>query len=165
MLQNSYLELFRYLSRKTSDPHTAADLAQESVTRVLAMQASGELISNARALLFRIARNLLTDQYRQNSVRECENIDTLEQTDIPAIPRHQQPEEIVSASQIYQAYSQAIETLPPRCREAFILHVLDGLPQAEVAEKMGISRSMVEKHLARAMLACRQCECQLKQPQ
>ena len=164
MLQNSYLELLRYLSRKTNDPHAAADLAQESITRVLTIQASGELISNARALLFRIANNLLTDQYRQRHIREHENIDTLEQADMPAIPSYQQPEEIMSATQTYQAYSQTIEALPPRCREAFILHVLDGLPQADVAEKMGISRSMVEKHIVRAILACRECARQLQQP-
>jgi RNA polymerase sigma-70 factor (ECF subfamily) len=45
----------------------------------------------------------------------------------------------------------AIDELPPRCREVFVLHKLDGLSHADVADRLGISRNMVEKHVIRAM--------------
>ncbi|WP_240493577.1 sigma-70 family RNA polymerase sigma factor [Pandoraea sp. ISTKB] len=46
---------------------------------------------------------------------------------------------------------QTISALPERCRLVFLLHGLHELPQAEVAIHMGISRSMVAKHMSRAM--------------
>jgi RNA polymerase sigma factor (sigma-70 family) len=59
---------------------------------------------------------------------------------------------------------QAIEDLPLRCREAFILHRFDGLPHVEVAERMGISCKMVEQHIKLAMTACRRCKARLDAP-
>lgn len=46
---------------------------------------------------------------------------------------------------------RTIAALPERCRLVFLLHGLHELPQAEVASHMGISRSMVAKHMSRAM--------------
>ena len=63
--------------------------------------------------------------------------------------------------QVIRAYVAAIEALPPRCREAFILHVFDDMPHAEIARAMGVSCSMIEKHIVRGMVACKMCERQL----
>lgn len=59
------------------------------------------------------------------------------------------------SSQTVDALLAAIGELPLRCREAFILHKFDGLSQAEVARQMGISVTMVERHIKLGMQACR----------
>ena len=75
-----------------------------------------------------------------------------------AAPQACEPDVAASSAQGVNALLATIDALPLRCREAFILHKFDGLPHAEVAEQMGISRKMVEQHIKLAMDACRRCK-------
>lgn len=163
LLERYYRELLNFLARRVSDRDAAADLAQESYARVLAVSQAGQAIGDARALLYRTAHNLLIDRHRRQQVRRHEDLDTLAESELPQAPTHQQPEEALASAQVVRAYVRAIEALPPRCREAFVLHVFDGLTHAQVGQRMGISASMVEKHIVRAMLACKACERQLRE--
>lgn len=113
--------------------------------------ADGE-VGNARALLFEVARNLLIDRHRQLRVRRHESDEVLQ--DHPA-PAGAEPEARYAGQQRVQLLVATIEALPPRCREAFILHKIEGVPQAEVARQMGISLNMVERHIMLAVATCR----------
>jgi RNA polymerase sigma factor (sigma-70 family) len=75
----------------------------------------------------------------------------------PAAPAASEPEAVLASNQSVEALLATIELLPLRCREAFMLHKFDGLSHAEVAQRMGISRKMVEQHMALALQACRRC--------
>ncbi|MET0322590.1 MAG: sigma-70 family RNA polymerase sigma factor [Duganella sp.] len=160
MVTRYYRELLNFLSRAVNNRDAAADLAQESYARVLALQHAGETIAEPRALLYRTARNLLIDRHRRDAVRghaadaepEFDILDTL------AAPAASEPETAAMSAQAVQAMLTAIDALPLRCREAFILHKFDGLPQAQVAQQMGISVTMVERHIKHAMQACRRCQ-------
>jgi len=158
LLERYYRELLNFLHRQVSDRDTAADLAQESYARVLAVQHAGRDVLDGRALLYRTARNLLVDQHRRNAVRRHEPLDAITEADQPHALAHLQPENVLASQQVQRAYIGAIEFLPPRCREAFVLHVFDELTHAQIARHMGISVSMVEKHVVRGMLACKSCE-------
>lgn len=164
MLERYHRELLNFLLRQVNDREAAADLAQESCARVLAVQHGGQPVLDLRALLYRTARNLVIDRHRRNDIRRHEDLHELPDADHPLAPRHLQPEEALSSLQIGRAYVDAIEALPPRCREAFMLHVFDELSHAEIARHMGISVSMVEKHVVRGMVACKLCERQLQAP-
>jgi len=154
-----YRELLRFLQGTVRDRDTAADLAQESYARVLAVQESGEPIAEPRALLYRTARNLVIDQYRRSEVRgtyaATEGDAATDAADWTAGPEALEPEVAAMSSQTVDALLAAIGELPLRCREAFILHKFDGLSQAEVARQMGISVTMVERHIKLGMQACR----------
>lgn len=152
MVTRYYRELLNHFSRQVKDRDGAADIVQEAYARVLAVQQTGEPIHEPRALLYRTARNVLIDEQRRSAVRGAEDPQTLEE--MPA-PTAQQPEEAYAAMQGVNRLIAVIEALPPRCREAFVLHKFDGLSHAEVAERMGISRNMVERHVMLAVLACR----------
>jgi len=155
MLERFYRELLNFLHRQVDDRDMAADLAQESYARVLAAQHAGQPVLDARALLYRTARNLVIDQHRRAQVRRHESLETVAGPEQPPAPQHLQPEEALASRQTVHAYVQVIEALPPRCREAFVLHIIDGIPQSDIAQRMGISISMVEKHVVRGTLACR----------
>ncbi len=60
--------------------------------------------------------------------------------------------EVVYASQRLNKVERAVAQLPPRCREVFLIHRLDGLSYSQIAVQLGISVSAVEKHMARACL-------------
>lgn len=158
MLERYHRELFNFLSRQVKDRETAADLTQESYARVLSAVASGQNVLNARALLYRVARNLVIDQYRRDEIRRHDNLDTLSHEQHPSAPAHLQPEQQLASQQVIRAYVATIEALPPRCREAFVLHVFDQFDHHQIAKHMGISSSMVEKHIVRALVACKLCE-------
>ncbi|OBR54711.1 hypothetical protein A6456_37455 [Paraburkholderia tropica] len=156
-----YNELLRFCRLTVKDPDTARDVVQDAYQRFLTVQASGEAIPQPAAFLKQVARRLLVDRFRYERVRDHLDIDQLEEDDEPASPRYLQPEEKLASMQVIRAYVAVIEALPPRCREAFILHVFEEMPHAEIATKMNISYSMVEKHIVRGMVACKVCERQL----
>ena len=71
---------------------------------------------------------------------------------LPDIPVSvDEPLERILWRQQLEALRQAIEALPPRCRQVFLLHRLHDMPQADVADALGISRNMVARHMMRAM--------------
>lgn len=65
------------------------------------------------------------------------------------------PERKADDKQTLARLLNVVTCLPPRCREAFVLHKFDGLTYVEVAERMGISVGQVEKHMMRALDTCR----------
>lgn len=158
VLERYHRELLNFLTRQVSDRDTAADLAQESYARVLTAQHAGQAVLDVRALLYRVARNLVIDQHRRAEVRSHDDLDALPEGCHPSAPAHLQPEAALASQQVIRAYVSTIDSLPPRCREAFVLYVFDELGHAQIAQRMNISVSMVEKHVVRGMVACKQCE-------
>lgn len=157
MLTRYYRNLLNFCLRKTRDREAAADLAQESFTRVLAMQRAGQAILEPGALLRQVALRAKIDLDRRAQVRQHEALDELDEHSQPSIAPHQQPEQVYASSRAVQAYLDTIEQLPPRCREAFSLYVFDDLPNKEIAARMGVSLSMVNQYISRGKLACAAC--------
>ena len=54
-----------------------------------------------------------------------------------------------------QMLLRAVNGLPPKCRDVFVLRMIEGLSQREIAERLGITVSTVEKHLARGLRHCK----------
>ena len=157
MLTRYYQELLNFCLRRARDRDMAADLAQEACLRVLSMQQAGQAVLDPPALLKRVAAHAKIDMDRRAAVREADDIDALEESRQPAAPLHLQPDEAVAASQVLAAYLRVLETLPPRCREAFSLYVFDEFSKEEIAERMGISLSMVKQYIIRGKAACAAC--------
>jgi RNA polymerase sigma factor (sigma-70 family) len=150
---SSFVELFNsalrdlrvYLRRTLRHDDDADDIAQEALSRVWGFRGSLQ-IETARPLLFRIASNLAVDRIREHRRWRFTSIETTahESADISA-------ERVVAAREELSAIRAAIEALPENCRTAFVRSRIDGLKHAEVAAEMGISKSMVEKHVAEAV--------------
>jgi RNA polymerase sigma-70 factor (ECF subfamily) len=106
-------------------------------------------------LLYRMAVNLMVDHVRsvqRSSRRNAEwRRDThasLGGVDVAADPP---ADEALATKERARLLAQAVAELPPQMGRAFRLHKLEGLSQAETAERMGVSRKMVEQHIGLAI--------------
>lgn len=150
--------LEKYLARKLDNPEDAAELAQEAFLRLHRLEQPANL-DNARAFLFQVATNLAVDQLRRRQLQfrffraERAQSDDGELPDLNAAGAS--PEQILGAQEKLQAIQQAIDDLPFKTRQAFLLHRQNGLPYSAIAEQMQVSISSVEKYILQALKHCR----------
>lgn len=154
-------ELLRFLTARCGSADEAEDLLQDMWFKVTA-QPSGP-ITNGRAYLFRVANNLVLDRSRarHRAMRrerlwlEVESGDAATAPEDRADPA-ELPEEKIAREQEEQALLRAVAALPDGARRALRLYRFEGLGHKDIAERLGISRSGVEKHLALAMKKLRE---------
>lgn len=152
--------LLRLLKRKVVSHADAEDLTQESFLR-WAMAGTQVGAGNERAYVTRIAMNAMHEVASRNSGAVGL---TTSMTDVPdgyesVVDQAPSPQQQVENRQLLERLQQAINELPQRQQEAFVLHRFDGLSYQEVADQMGISVRMVTKHIGRAVAYC-QCRAQ-----
>ncbi|MEM9158566.1 MAG: RNA polymerase sigma factor [Verrucomicrobiota bacterium] len=147
-----YDELKGFFQQRVYGHHDVEDLTQETYARFLGWW-SGPRFEYPRSLLFRIARNLLTDRVRRANFRKEEAADLSLFEDLAV--NEQNPCERARAKEELQLARETVDRLPRRCREAFILSRFGGLSNPEIAKHLGISRSTVEKHIMAAISAVR----------
>jgi len=145
-------ELRGYLSRFAQGSADIEDWVQEAFLRVCAAGLDREL-ECPRAYLFRVARNVALGRLEHRKVRYAARFD-IEMADRARVER---PPAHVTAQSDHDTrrLRAAIERLPARCRETFVLCKLHGFSQKEASTILGISVSTVEKHLARGLKLCR----------
>jgi len=146
-------ELLRYLQRRTRDGDLAADLTQETLSRMMVYREKSR-IESYELLMYRVAHNLVLEHQRARHRRHAS--DHVSLSVVGPIRAEETPvDEIADAQLSLELLRRALVDLPPRCRLAFVLSRFDGLTYSQVATRMGISVKMVEKHISRALLAFR----------
>ncbi len=106
----------------------------------------------AAPFLQQIAANLARDHARRRKTEAR----YLELGDLPedAPSFEAAPDARLEAEEQWRLLRAAVATLPPRCREVFGLYMDEGLPLAQIAERMGISPNMAQKHMRLALQRC-----------
>lgn len=144
-----YDELIDHLRRRFGDKGFARDVLQDVCVQLL--ERPPENVRAPGAFLRHVSTQLAIDRYRVEKVR-AGIVESM-----PDIPDQPPTHAALSGAELNIAFQQkqqallaAVQALPECCRDVFILHKLYHLPQAEVAEKLGISRGMVARHMARA---------------
>ena len=150
--------LLRFFRHRLRDREDAADAMQETALRVLQVSQTAS-IENPQAYLFQIAKSVARLTISRQS-RERPLLVTLEDGLGVACDRPDQ-ERIVAGRQYLAAMAREIDALPKRCQEVFVLSRIHGLPNGEIAARLGISRNMVEKHIIKALLHCRQARAKI----
>ncbi|HEY0946287.1 MAG TPA: RNA polymerase sigma factor [Opitutaceae bacterium] len=140
--------LRRYLARLVGCPAEAQDLAHDAYARLYPVICDGEA-REPQALLYTTARRLAINRLRHRDASLTQTVDSaaLDATvsSIPDIPG------TVMARQELAQLERALVRLPVGCRTVLLLCKVERLPHEEIARRLGISRSTVEKRHARAL--------------
>jgi RNA polymerase sigma-70 factor (ECF subfamily) len=154
LMQQHRSELLRFLAQRVSCPETAQDIFQETFIRYNGYREKNS-IENPRAFLFRIAANLATDYLRSHvhqAYHQPEQDYILVELEDPALS----VEATVISQQELELLIQALQELPPKCRDVFIMLRLKHYSYAQVEQELGISSTMILKYLNRALTYCRE---------
>jgi RNA polymerase sigma factor (sigma-70 family) len=143
-----YADLLRYLAYRLPNPEDARDLAQEAFFRLL-RRSRDALFQNPEAYLFRIAANLA---YEQRLKHASESMPAEGIVD----DRQPSPEARAYHQQRLERLERVLNGLPALPRAALVLQRRDGLTYAEIAAELNTTPHMVKKHIAAALLRCRE---------
>jgi RNA polymerase sigma-70 factor (ECF subfamily) len=145
--QRSQMEAL--VSRRVGCRATAADLVQDLFLRF--WRRPQVQVEELSTYLLRSARNMAIDHLRSESSRSRnENLLLTEQLGEPSAP-----DAALDASHDLQRVDQALRALPERTRHIFLLNRVHGRTYGEIAKVMQLSQSAVEKHMMRALDACK----------
>lgn len=142
--------LLRLTQRILGDANLAEDITQTLWLRVQRI-ANPAAIKDKRAYLYRLALNLTSDQVRsrKRGAAIFGPVDDASMADVTPTT-----ETLIIHRQRLDMLSAALNELPPRCREVFILRRVEGLAPVVVANRLGITPNTVAKHVRHALSHC-----------
>jgi len=140
--------LVRYLHRMWRYHEEVADLRQEVYVRVYDAARKARP-PHPKSFLFATARHLMTDHIRCRRIVAIDTVGDLDALNVPV--EEGTPEARTVAYEELRGLAEALDALPPKCREVVWLRRVDDLPQKEVAARLRITQKTVEKHVMKGM--------------
>lgn len=156
---------FKQTAYAVRDDHAALDIVQDAMMK-LAEKYGSHPVAEFPMLFQRILQNTMRDFWRRQKVRNLwttllssfgsgtddnEERDPLETIDVE--DDGDEPSVQLARSQTIKLIEHALEKLPARQREAFVLRYWEEMDVAETAEIMGCSDGSVKTHCSRAIRA------------
>jgi RNA polymerase sigma-70 factor (ECF subfamily) len=156
---------FRMAQIATKNSEDALDIVQESMLRMVSRYGN-KPEAEWKPLFYRILISRIRDWYRRQKVRNRwrtwlplirKKGESLDADPIEALPDpvSQNPSQQIIINQSLAAVDKALQTLPPRQQQAFLLRAWEGLSVREAAAVMKCSKGSVKTHYARALLKLR----------
>ena len=139
--------LLRFFYKRVPGTVEAEDLVQEVFLR-LARRADLTSIDKVEGYLFQTAASVIADRFRRDAVRQEGEHEPFEEE------AHGgevfSPERVFMGKQAVQTLIDALFELPERTRNVFVLYHFERMRQVDIASRLKIGLSTVEKHMARA---------------
>jgi RNA polymerase sigma-70 factor (ECF subfamily) len=132
---------------RTLDSCDVDEVVQEAYARLWVAEA--DAIRNARAYLFVTARHIVGEHIRRSRIVAIDLVADLDSLNI--IDEEMSVHRRLSGQEELARLHEILQTLPPKCRQAFELKKFQDFSQRGIAEHMGIAESTVEKHLSKAL--------------
>lgn len=142
LMERHWSGLVRYAIRMSLSEDDACDVAQEVFVRVWQHRTRWCAGGSVQGYLYRIARTLVLERFRRTGVRERARDQVRSRAE-----RVPTPLETTAGHELRSAIEDAIDALPERRREAFILVRIQGLSLAAAAEALGVARQTAANHV------------------
>ena len=137
-----------WLRRSGTREHDIDDLIQDAYCRIAALSAVSHIL-NGRAYLFQTLRNIAIEKIRRSRVVRIDSVTEIDSLNV--IDGEPSPERIAFGRMELARVNGFIEGLPDRCREIFKLRRVQGMPQRDVAQLLGVTENVVEMQTARGL--------------
>jgi RNA polymerase sigma-70 factor (ECF subfamily) len=138
--------LIREVRSRTRGRADAEDLLHAAYLRLMRYRAQ-HAFENVAAFLVRTAVNIGVDNYRHDRFTA-----EVKPDEVGICENSPLQDEVLAARARLERVREGLSRLTPRTREIFLMHRLDDMKYREIAERLGISQSAVEKHIAKAAL-------------
>jgi RNA polymerase sigma-70 factor (ECF subfamily) len=138
--------MIREVRIRTRGRADAEELLHSAYLRLMRYRAQ-HAVENIAAFLVRTAVNIGVDNYRHDKF-----IADVAPDDTGVCENSPLQDEVLAARVRLERVREGLSRLTPRTREIFLMHRLEDLKYREIAERLGISQSAVEKHIAKAAL-------------
>ena len=137
--------IFRYCCFKVSDREKAIDLTQDVFVKVWQYLLAGNEVENMKALLYKVARNLIIDEYRK---KKFDSLDTLSEAGFePSDAAALDTISIVEAGLLVER----IKELPESYSEVVFMRYVDDLSVKEIAEALGEQENNISVRIHRGL--------------
>lgn len=143
--------LKKIVARYFSSQHDIEDVVQEAYLRAYEAEKK-RVVAHPKAFLLQIAKNVALTNLKMKSRQITDYIEDV--GDSLNLEAGAPADLELAAHQSLQLYCEAISMLSEKCRAAFLLRKVYGLSHAEIAVRMGLSLSSVEKYLHQGILTC-----------
>lgn len=146
-----YTALVAYLLQFTKDQAEAEDLAQASFATIWDKRDKLHISTSFKSYLFSVGYNLFIDSVRSRQKHE-QVIEQIKKEGLDEIVS--EPDDSLALT--LKALDDAINELPEKCREIFLMHKKQQIPYKQIAEQLNISLKTVEAQMRIAMLKLRE---------
>ena len=144
LFRYNFRPLCLYALHYVGDVDIAEDIVQECFMKLWERLEQGSAVDNRRAYLYMTVRNRCLDQLRRKGIPT----ESLKPYDTYGII---DDDDAAERSQTEAKLWTAIDSLPEKCREVFILSKRDGLKYEEIAEELGLSVNTVRNQISKAL--------------
>lgn len=146
-----YQDLFTYACRIMREEEIAADMVQDTFCKLFAQRESLEVHTSMQAYLYKAVYNHCVNEIKRRRMEVSYMDQELADFYFKEILQTPEAEMVLRNEEIRRAVQEAINGLPERCREIFVLSKMQELSNKEIAEQLGISVKTVENQMTKAL--------------
>ncbi len=137
--------IYRHCFFRGLTKEQATDLTQDSFTKLWVYLSEGNEVQNVRALLYKIATNLIIDNSRKKKEEQLDFLLENKQIDEPSYPGHKQIKDQAALSDIMDH----IKDFPDDDRQLVLMRYVDDLDPKDISIVTGLTVNHISVKLHR----------------